>query len=123
MTLSKVVILRAVLDITVDADITQPTDITGYEIIGVITPAALDGITNDIDLIQIDPGNGTFYTPLGEDGAALDVGMDDFIADEYLTIPPIATMRQKLVGARARLDLSEDEAADRVFFFVCTELP
>lgn len=122
MTLSKAVIRRAFLDISEDDNTTQPVDINGYEIIGVVTPAALDGGTNDIDSIEIDPGNGTFYAPLGDDGASIDIQMDNVAADEYLTLAPITVMRQKLVGARARLQLSETEAADREFLLVCVAL-
>ena len=121
--LDRTVIVKALLDITEDTNTTQPVDIPGYEIIGVITPAALDGSSNDIDSIEIDPGNGTFYAPLGEDGAAIDIQMDNIGTDEYLTLAPITVMRQKLVGARARLQLSEAEDADRVFFLVLVALP
>ncbi len=123
MTLSKAVILRALLDVSDDTQITQPTNITGYEIIGVITPAALDGTANDIDTIRVDPGNGTFYAPLAAAGAAIDIQMDNIDVDEYLTLAPITVMRQKLVGARARMHLSEEEDADREFFFVCVSVP
>ncbi len=121
--LDRTVIVKALLDISEDADTTQPVEIQGYEIIGVIMPAALDGATNDIDSIEIDPGNGTFYAPLGEDGSAIDIQMDDIAVDQYLTLAPITVMRQKLVGARARLQLSEAEAADRVFYLVLVALP
>ncbi len=121
--LDRAVIKLAFLDQSEDADTTQPTNIQGYEIIGVITPAALDGATNDIDSIEIDPGNGKWYAPLGEDGAAIDIQMDNIGVDEYLTLAPITVMRQKLVGARARLQFSESEAADRIFFLVLVALP
>lgn len=121
--LSRTVIKACLLDISVDADTTVAVDINGYEIIGVITPDTLDGGTNDIDLIEIDPGNGKFYAPLGEDGAAIDIQMDNIAIDEYLTLPALTVMRQKLVGARARLELSEDEDADRTFYLVLVALP
>ncbi len=120
--LDRTVIKKCLLDISEDTQISQPVEIQGYEIIGVITPGTLDGTANDIDSIRIDPGNGTFYAPLGEDGAAIDIQMDNIAADEYLTLAPITVMRQKLVGARARLHLSEAEDADRVFFLVLVEL-
>ena len=121
--LDRTVIVPCLLDVSDDNNTTQPVAINGYEIIGVITPATLDGSSNDIDSIEIDPGNETFYAPLGEDGAAIDIQMDNFSVDEYLTLAPITVMRQKLVGARARLQLSEAEAADRVFFLVLVALP
>ena len=121
--LSRSVIKACLLDISEDADTTVDVDINGYEIIGVITPDTLDGGTNDIDLIEIDPGNGKFYAPLGEDGAAIDIQMDNIAIDEYLTLPALTVMRQKLVGARARLELSEDEDADRTFYLVLVALP
>lgn len=121
--LSRSVIKACLLDISEDADTTVAVDINGYEIIGVITPDTLDGGTNDIDLIEIDPGNGKFYAPLGEDGAAIDIQMDNIAIDEYLTLPALTVMRQKLVGARARLELSEDEDADRTFYLVLVALP
>ena len=121
--LSRAIIAKCELDISADTQITQPVDINGYEIIGVITPGALDGGTNDIDSIRIDPGNGTFYAPLGEDGAAIDIQMDNIAVDEYLTLAPITVMRQKLVGARARLHLSEAEDDDRIFYLVLVALP
>ncbi len=121
--LDRAIIAKCELDISADTQITQPVDINGYEIIGVITPGALDGGTNDIDSIRIDPGNGTFYAPLGEDGAAIDIQMDNIAVDEYLTLAPITVMRQKLVGARARLHLSEAEDADRIFYLVLVALP
>ena len=121
--LDRAVFVPCLLDVTEDADTSQPVAINGYEIIGVITPAALDGGTNDIDSIEIDPGNGTFYAPLGEDGAAIDIQMDNIGTDEYLTLAPITVMRQKLVGARARLQFSEAEDADRTFYLVLVALP
>ena len=121
--LSRSVIKACLLAVSEDADTTVAVDINGYEIIGVITPDTLDGGTNDIDLIEIDPGNGKFYAPLGEDGAAIDIQMDDIGTDEYLTLPALTVMRQKLVGARARLELSEDEDADRTFYLVLVALP
>lgn len=121
--LDRAIIKACLLDISEDDDTSQPVDIQGYEIIGVITPAALDGATNDIDSIEIDPGNGTFYIPLGDDGASIDIQMDNIAADEYLTLAPITVMRQKLVGARARLQFSEAEAADRTFYLVLAALP
>lgn len=121
--LSRTVIVPCLLDISADTQISQPVAINGYEIIGVITPDTLDGASNDIDSIRIDPGNGTFYAPLGEDGAAIDIQMDNIGTDEYLTLAPITVMRQKLVGARARLHLSEAEAADRTFYLVLVALP
>lgn len=121
--LDRTVIKKCLIDITEDDNTSQPVDINGYEIIGVITPDALDGSTNDIDSIEIDPGNGTFYAPKGEDGSAIDIQMDDIGTDEYLTLAPITVMRQKLVGARARLQFSESEAADRVFYLVLVALP
>ena len=121
--LDRTVIKKCLLDIAEDDDTSQPVDIQGYEIIGVITPTALDGATLDIDSIEIDPGNGTFYAPLGEDGAAIDIQMDNIGTDEYLTLAPITVMRQKLVGARARLQFSESEAVDRTFYLVLVALP
>ncbi|MCH8065864.1 MAG: hypothetical protein IIC90_08585 [Chloroflexi bacterium] len=121
--LDRAVFVPCLLDISEDADTSQPVAINGYEIIGVITPDTLDGGTNDIDSIEIDPGNGTFYAPLGEDGAAIDIQMDNIGTDEYLTLAPITVMRQKLVGARARLQFSEAEDADRTFYLVLVALP
>ena len=121
--LDRAVFVPCLLDISEDANTSQPVAINGYEIIGVITPDTLDGGTNDIDSIEIDPGNGTFYAPLGEDGAAIDIEMDNIGTDEYLTLAPITVMRQKLVGARARLQFSEAEDADRTFYLVLVALP
>ena len=121
--LDRAVFVPCLLDISEDANTSQPVAINGYEIIGVITPDTLDGATNDIDSIEIDPGNGTFYAPLGEDGAAIDIQMDNIGTDEYLTLAPITVMRQKLVGARARLQFSEAEDADRTFYLVLVALP
>ncbi len=121
--LDRTVIKKCLIDKSEDDNTSQPVDIQGYEVIGVITPDTLDGTTNDIDSIEIDPGNGQFYAPLGEDGAAIDIQMDNIGADEYLTLAPITVMRQKLVGARARLQFSESEAADRTFYLVLVALP
>ncbi len=120
--LDRTVIKKCLIDISEDDNTSQPVDIQGYEIIGVITPDTLDGATNDIDSIEIDPGNDSFYAPKGEDGAAIDIQMDNIGTDEYLTLAPITVMRQKLVGARARLQLSEAEAADRTFYLVLVAL-
>ncbi len=134
--LDRAIIRPALLDISEDDDLTQPTDIQGYEIIAVITPDALDGATNDIDHIEIDPGNGTFYEPLDNDGdGLLSVWFTDMGTDQYLSIPrelgrmggvAAGTEEEgpgKLVGARARLHLSEGEAADRTFYLVLLALP
>ncbi len=123
--LDRAVIVKCELDISDDDNTSQPVDINGYEIIGVITPPVFidQSPSNDIDSIRIDPGNGTFYAPLGGDGAAINIQIDDFAVNEYLTLAPITAMRQKLVGARARLQFSESEAADRIFFLVLVALP
>ncbi len=121
--LDRAIIVPCLIDESEDANTSQPVDIPGYEIIAVITPDTLDGATNDINSIEIDPGNGTWYAPRGEDGAAIDIQMDNIGTDEYLTLAPITVMRQKLVGARARLQFSEDEDADRTFYLVLVALP
>ena len=120
--LDRAVIVPCLLDISDDDNTSQPFDINGFEIIAVITPGTLDGGTNSIDSIEIDPGNGTFYAPLGEDGAAIDIQLDAIAVNQYLTLAPITVMRQKLVGARARLQFSEAEAADRTFLIVLVAL-
>ncbi len=120
--LDRVIIKEALLDISEDDNTTQPTHIQGYEIIAVITPVALDGVTNDVNSIEIDPGNGTFYVPLNSAGTTPAFDMDDFEVDEYLQVKA-SVMEQKLVGARARLQLSEAEAADRTFWLVLQALP
>ncbi len=124
--LDRAIIRPALLDISVDDNQTQPTDIQGYEIIAVITPDTLDGATNDISSIEIDPGNGTFYEPQDNDGGDLPaVWFTDIAVDEYLALPAEVSGLDgpgKLVGARARMPLSEAEAADRTFWFVLLAL-
>ncbi len=108
---------RAVLTVADDDNTTAVIDISGFEVIGIITPAALDGATNDITP-QIDPGQGTFYTPLTNAGAAI-TWWENVATDEWLQAPQSIS---PLVGARLRLELSEAEAADRVFLVVLQKL-
>lgn len=115
--LDRYAIKNIVLDISEDANTSQIIDIQGYELIGIITPAALDGATNDITP-QIDPGNGTFYTPLTNAGAAI-TWWENVAADEWLQVPQSTS---KIVGARLRLEFSETEDADRTFLAVLVAL-
>lgn len=115
--LDRYAIKNIVLDISEDANTSQIIDIQGYELIGIITPAALDGVTNDITP-QIDPGNGTFYTPLTNAGAAI-TWWENVAADEWLQVPQSTS---KIVGARLRLEFSETEDADRTFLAVLVAL-
>lgn len=116
--LSQVVNRRILLDITEDVNTSQIVDINGYEVIAVIVPAVMDGTTNDI-VPEIDPGNGTFYTPLTNAGAAI-TWWENVAANEYLQVP---TLPAPLVGSRIRLQLGEDEDADRAFILVLKALP
>src|SRR3990167_11238482 len=111
--LDRYVFKRILLDVSADANTSEAIDIQGYELVGIITPAALDGATNDITP-QIDPGNGTFYTPLTNAGSAI-TWWENVAADEWLQAPQSIS---KLVGARLRLAFSEAEAADRTFLAV-----
>ncbi len=119
----------ALLDVSEDTQITQPSDIVGFEIVAVVTPPALDGVSNDINRIEIDPGNGTFYQIRDNAGALIlvDPWFLNVAADEYLVVPteyrsPTVDGPGKLVGARARLHLSEVEDADRNFFLILLAL-
>lgn len=130
MTLDRYALKLARLDISESTTITQPTDIAGFEIIAVITPTALDDALNDIDQIEIDPGNGIFYEPLDNDGGGLlATWFTNMGVDQYLSLPIEVTDNggaedgpRKLVGARARLVLSAAEDADRDFFLVLLAL-
>ncbi len=127
--LDRAIFRLALLDISEDDNQTQPTDIPGYEIIAVITPDTLDGATNTITTIEIDPGNGTFYVPADAEGAVLKATpwFAAFTVDEYLSVPAGIAVANggpgKLVGARARMPLGEAEAADRNFWLVLLALP
>src|SRR3990167_4075404 len=116
--LDRCILKRILLDISVDDNTSEVIDIQGYELVGIITPAALDGATNDITP-QIDPGSGTFYTPLTNAGSAI-TWWENVAADEWLQAPQSIS---PLVGARLRLGFSEAEAADRVFLAVLVALP
>ncbi len=115
--LSRFVAKRALLDISEDTNTSLVIDIQGYEVIGVITLAALDGATNDITP-QIDPGQGTFYTPLTNAGAAI-TWWENVAADEWLQVPQSIS---PVVGARLRLEFAEAEDADREFWVVLKAL-
>ena len=96
-----------------DPNTTLPVDISGFEVLGVITPGVLDGSSNNITP-QIDPGNGTFYTPLTNSGGAI-TWWAAVAANEWLQVPQSIA---PLVGARLRFQLAEDEDADRVFLLI-----
>lgn len=108
----------ALLDIMVDADTSLVIDILGFEVLGIITPDTLDGASNNVTP-QIDPGNGTFYTPLTNAGAAI-TWWENVGTDEWLQVPQSIA---PLVGARLRLEFSETEDADREFLVVLKALP
>ncbi len=116
--LSRFITRVALLDISEDADTSLIVDILGYEVLGIITPDTLDGATNNVTP-QIDPGNGTFYTPLTNAGAAI-TWWEGIGTDEWLQAPQSIS---PLVGARLRLEFSETEAADREFIVVLQALP
>ena len=115
--LSLALIRSILLDITEDPNTSRVVSFNGYEIIAVICPATLDGTTNNITP-QIDPGNGVFYTPLTNSGGAI-TWWENVSASEYLQVP---TLVAPLVGARIRLQFTEDEAADRTFLMVLKAL-
>lgn len=108
----------ALVDISEDDDLSEVIGITGYEVIGLITPAALDDSTNDITP-EIDPGSGTFYTPLTNAGAAI-TWWENVAVDEWLQVPQSIS---PIVGARLRLSLSAGEAANRTFLVLLKKLP
>jgi hypothetical protein len=108
----------ALLDISEDADTSLVVDILGFEVLGIITPDALDGSSNNVTP-QIDPGNGTFYTPLTNAGAAI-TWWENVAVDQWLQAPQSIS---PLVGARLRLEFSETEDADRKFLVVLKALP
>jgi hypothetical protein len=116
--LNRFVTRVALLDITVDDDTSLVVDILGFEVLGIITPDTLDGASNNATP-QIDPGNGTFYTPLTNAGAAI-TWWENIGTDEWLQVPQSIS---PLVGARLRLEFSETETADRKFLVVLKALP
>lgn len=116
--LNRFITRPALVDISDDDDLSVVVDIVGYEVLGVITPGTLDDSTNDITP-QIDPGNGTFYTPLTNAGAAI-TWWENVAVDEWLQVPQSIS---PIVGARLRLSLSAAEAADRLFLVVLKALP
>ncbi len=115
--LSRFVAKPALVDISEDDDLSEVVDIQGYEVLGIITPDALDDSANDITP-QIDPGQGTFYTPLTNAGAAI-TWWENVAVDEWLQVPQSIS---PVVGARLRLSLSAAEAADRRFWVVLKAL-
>jgi hypothetical protein len=117
MSLASYTFKRVTVTVLQDDDLTDVISIAGYEVLGIITPAALDDSANDITP-QIDPGMGTFYTPLTNAGAAI-TWWENVAVDEWLQVPQSIS---PLVGAQLRLSLSAGEAADRVFLVVLRAL-
>lgn len=110
---------RALVDISEDDDLSLVVDIAGFEVLGIITPAALDGAANDITP-EINPGTGTFYTPLTNAGAAI-TWWENVGTDQWLQVPQSIS---PIVGAQLRLLLSAAETgADRAFLVVLRALP
>lgn len=117
--LNRFILKPALVDITEDDDLSEVVDMVGYELIGIITPDALDDTANDVTP-QIDPGNGTFYTPLNANGSAM-TWWNNVSADEWLQVD---TQKPPIVGARCRLSLSAAETGgDRKFWLVLVALP
>lgn len=110
-------LVDALVDQSEDDDLSEVIDIVGFEVLGIITPDTLDGAANDITP-QIDPGTGTFYTPLTNAGAAI-TWWENVAVDEWLQVPQSIA---PVVGARLRLSLSAGEAADRRFKVVLRAL-
>ncbi len=110
-------LVECLLDISEDANTSEVIDIVGFEVIGIITPDALDDSANDITP-QIDPGTGTFYTPLTNAGAAI-TWWENVAVDEWLQVPQSIA---PVVGARLRLEFSATEDADRQFYVVLRAL-
>ena len=115
--LSRYAFKRVLLVQADDPNTTLDVDIAGYEVIGVIMPGTLDGASNNLTP-QVDPGSGTFATPLTNAGAAI-TWWENVSANEWLQAPQSIF---PLVGARLRFQLSEDEDADRVFLVVLSAI-
>lgn len=115
--LSSTLFRRAELVVATDNNTTQAISILGFEIVAIITPATLDGATNDITF-SIDPGDGTFRLIRDASGSA--IVLTDVAVDEHLQVPK---GNPPIVGSLLRLELSEAEAADRVFLVQLVRLP
>lgn len=112
-------LVNALVDIGVDDDLSEEFDMVGFEVVGIITPAALDGAANDVTL-QIDPGHGTFLEPMSANGSNL-TWWNNVSANEYLQVD---TGKPPLVGAKGRLSLSAAETGDdRLFRVLLVALP
>ena len=103
----------ALVDISADDDLSEAVDLVGFELMGIVIPAAIDGDgTLDIS-IQIDPGAkvSAFYALMDDAGAAVST-FANVSASELLQVdagqPPIC-------GAKLKLSLSAAQTADREF--------
>ena len=124
MNLSRYIYRPAKVTITEDDDLTAVVDISGYEVIGIVTPDTLTGGgTLDIDL-EINPGNGSFYRVMNSAGteAGQFANVD---VDEMLLRPQLASNNPQvpIVGTQVRLALSAAQAADRAFLVLLVALP
>ncbi len=117
--LSKVTTKKVVLTFATSTTLTAAVDIHGFQIVGLVTPAAL---TNDGSLEvtpQIDPdGSDTFYSVMDEAGNVLqwaNVSVDELLQMDIDRHAPV-------VGAQVKLLMGTAEGADRTFKLILEAL-
>lgn len=108
---------RAFLDQGTDANTTEIVDIVGYEVVGVAMPAALDDALSEMTF-EVDPGDSVFREVNDDVGTPLT--LTNITQGQ---IYQVQEQKPPIVGARLRLQLNADEAADRVFFVMLVRLP
>jgi hypothetical protein len=99
------------LDFSEDDQNSQPIDIVGYRVVGIVYPDAWEGVTPDVNF-QVDPGDGTFRNFSEANGTALlHVDISGTYLNLLAALPNMDTVR--VIGARLRLFTDAAQTADR----------
>jgi hypothetical protein len=119
MSLESYIQRPALLDISVDADLTEAVLIRGYEVVAIAMPATLNPDGSSEMTFQVDPGDGVFRSLQDDSTAALT--LTNITAGD---IAQVQEQKPPIVGVYLKLVLSTVEtAADRIFLVMLKKLP
>ena len=99
-----------------DNNTTTEVSIAGHRLVGIALPSTLEVGGGLTITPQVDPGDGVFRSV--KDEGSVDVTFTTVVADDYLLLPLV----ERPVGARCRLEFSENQTADRNIFLLLEKL-
>lgn len=104
---------KCLIDISVSTTVSLATNILGWRVVAVATPATITGTALTF---QIDPGDGTFRAVEDYDGDALTLTVE---ASKVVQIGDDTQPAPWLVGANIKVVSGSTEGGDREIWLLC----